>query len=434
MSGAGSAGLETPARIEPCFFEDGVPPVLADLAVEIQQEADKLGRGLHPDSAAELAGLVRLMNCYYSNLIEGHNTRPKDIERAVEGAEVAEAEPERRALALEARAHVLIQHAIDKLHRQGDLGDPTSVAFLKWLHRSFYQHMPAEFRFMERRDGSRIEIRPGEFRSTPEEDIEVGNHRPPSSARVAAFMDHFAMRFGPLYAPGSQRRAGTRIIAMAAAHHRLNYIHPFPDGNGRVSRLMTHAQALVAGIGGHGLWSVSRGLARGLRDRGEYPRMMDYADSPRRGDLDGRGNLSLSALADFSEWFLSVALDQIRFCGAMFDFERLEDRYGRLVADVIGNDRATALATAVLRQGSLPRGDAQMALRTSERSARSVVSELVSAGFLKSATPKGPVRVAFPLDYRERLFPNLFTDAEVAAPRPPELSEGSGAGGGPPGP
>ena len=85
-------------------------------------------------------------------------------------------------------------------------------------------------------------------------------------------------------------------MAIPAAHHRMNYIHPFPDGNGRVSRLMSHAMAHAAGIGAHGLWSVSRGLARGLKSRKEYPQHMDHADMPRQGDLDGRGNLSQRAL------------------------------------------------------------------------------------------------------------------------------------------
>ena len=100
-----------------------------------------------------------------------------------------------------------------------------------------------------------------------------------------------------------------RILAMAAAHHRLNYIHPFPDGNGRVSRLMSHAMALKAGIGAHGLWSVSRGLARGLDSRREYKEWMDRADTPRQGDPDAPGNLSRSALVDFTLWFLKVCLD-----------------------------------------------------------------------------------------------------------------------------
>ena len=76
------------------------------------------------------------------------------------------------------------------------------------------------------------------------------------------------------------------------------------------------------------------------------------------------------------------------------------------------------MVTHVLRHGEMPRGDARFVTGTSERSARSDLGELVSGGFLKSATPKGPVRIAFPLDYRERLFPSLFTDAETIMPAP----------------
>jgi len=406
--------FETPARIEPCFFQDTIPSILADLTVELQREADNLGRGLHPESAAELADLVRMMNCYYSNLIEGHNTRPKDIEKALAGAEV---EPERRALALEAKAHVIVQRKIDEMYSKGDLPSPTSVEFIAWVHRMFYREMPEEFRFMERPDGSKVEIVPGEFRKTASDDVVVGRHQPPSSDRVEAFMAHFSKRFGV-----AEKSASTRIIAIASAHHRFNYIHPFPDGNGRVSRLMSHAMAMKAGIGGHGLWSISRGLARGLRDRGEYKRMMDHADSPRRGDLDGRGNLSEAALKDFCEWFLTVALDQIRFSTAIFDLERLEDRYRLLVKDISEDKRAPDLLAAVLKHGSLERGDVHLVLKTSERTARNTMSAMVRQGFLKSETPKAPVRIAFPLDYRERLFPNLFTDAELTIRDPRPLS------------
>ncbi|MDX8495524.1 Fic family protein [Mesorhizobium sp. VK22B] len=406
--------LETPARIEPCFFQDTIPSVLADLTVELQREADNLGRGLHPESAAELADLVRMMNCYYSNLIEGHNTRPKDIEKALAGAEV---EPERRALALEAKAHVIVQRKIDEMYSKGILPSPTSVEFIAWVHRMFYHEMPEEFRFMERPDGSKVEIVPGEFRTTASDDVVVGRHQPPSSDRVEAFMAHFSKRFAV-----AEKWASTRIIAIASAHHRFNYIHPFPDGNGRVSRLMSHAMALKAGIGGHGLWSISRGLARGLKDRGEYKRMMDHADSPRRGDVDGRGNLSEAALKDFCEWFLTVALDQIRFSTAIFDLGRLEDRYRLLVKDISEDKRAPDLLAAVLKHGSLERGDVHLVLKTSERTARNTMSAMVRQGFLKSETPKAPVRIAFPLDYRERLFPNLFTDAELTIPDPRPLS------------
>lgn len=226
-------------------------------------------------------------------------------------------------------------------------------------------------------------------------------------------MEYFSKRY-----QSAQAGATNRVIAIAAAHHRLNYIHPFVDGNGRVSRLMSHAMAQTAGVGGKGLWSISRGLARGLHEKSEYKRMMDHADQQRRGDRDGRGNLSESALKEYCEWFLSVALDQIRFSNAIFAFDTLESRYRKLVIDVTDDKRAPDVISAVLRQGSMDRGDMSLITKTSERTARTTLKELVDAGFLRSASPKTPVRIAFPLDYRERLFPNLFADGEVDVPKP----------------
>src|ERR1700738_4861109 len=146
---------ETPARIEPCLFEEQVPRVLADLAIEIQKESPHVGQGLNKDSLAELADLVRMMNSYYSNLIEGHNTRPLDIEKALAGAQI---EPEKRPLALEAKAHVEVQRAIDIAHMTNKLPIPVSTTFILWVHKSFYDEMPAEFRVTKRQDGSEIPI------------------------------------------------------------------------------------------------------------------------------------------------------------------------------------------------------------------------------------------------------------------------------------
>lgn len=153
--------LETPARIEPCLFEDDAPRILADLVAEIQQAASLLGADLHPDAASELAEFVRVMNCCYSNLIEGHITRPRDIERALAGAEV---DPDRRPLALEAQAHVIVQRQIDEAHRSGTSPMPTSTAFIRNTHRRLYENMPDTFRSAKGRDGRDTLIAPGTFR------------------------------------------------------------------------------------------------------------------------------------------------------------------------------------------------------------------------------------------------------------------------------
>jgi hypothetical protein len=188
-----------------------------------------------------------------------------------------------------------------------------------------------------------------------------------------------------------------RILAIPAAHHRFNYIHPFPDGNGRVSRLMSHAMAHRAGIAAHGLWSISRGLARGLESRGEYKRMMDHADMPRQGDLDGRGNLSQYALSDFVSWFLRVCLDQVTFMSGLFQIDTLARRLRRYVEhnDSLKPEAARLLEETLIR-GEIERGDVPRIMGLPERTARRVFNDVVAAGLLASETPKGPVSLRFP--------------------------------------
>lgn len=77
--------LETPARIEPCGIEEKIPLALTDLALKIRSAAEELGRKLHPNSAAELRALTRMMNASYSNLIEGHNPPPSAGHRGCSG-------------------------------------------------------------------------------------------------------------------------------------------------------------------------------------------------------------------------------------------------------------------------------------------------------------------------------------------------------------
>jgi Fic family protein len=398
---------ESPYRIEPCLFDAAVPNRIADLVGDIRSAAGNFGRELHPDTAREAAGFVRIMNSYYSNLIEGHNTRPLDIERALAGAEI---DPERRELVLEAKAHITVQQEIEDLHNKGMLVSPVSPAFLSWAHRRFFEEMPQELRIVERPGHAPVGIVPGQFRSQPLDEVTVGRHTPPSAMHVSAFLAHFMARYEAAAEGGA-----SSIIAIAAAHHRLNYIHPFMDGNGRVSRLVSHAMSLRAGIGASGLWSISRGLARGLNERSEYKRMMDHADSPRRGDFDGRGNLSLEALTEFCIWFLSVVLDQITFTARLFDLEKLKQRYARLMQDAGHSEREIALIIAALRFGDFERGVAHAILQTSERTARTALGNCLKAGFLASPSPKGRIRVALPMAYRERLFPNLFAAEDTQA-------------------
>jgi Fic family protein len=134
-------------------------------------------------------------------------------------------------------AHVRVQTEVDRLAAENRLPEPASTEFICWLHREFYREVPKEMLRVEGQ-GQEFVMKPGEWRSLPEHDVAVGRHIPPSSVRVSDFIAHFEnqYRLAPLGMAG-------RIMAMAATHHRFNYIHPFPDGNGRVGRLMSYAMA-----------------------------------------------------------------------------------------------------------------------------------------------------------------------------------------------
>lgn len=401
-SAKSDAPLESVQRIEPARLEE-IPAVIADEIATLSAASAALARALHPRTAANLADLVRIMNTYYSNLIEGHDTRPRDIERALAGQ--FDKDQSRRNLQVEAAAHVRVQREVDRMALADALPEPASMEFILWLHGEFYKDAPAEMLRITGREREFL-MTPGEWRSLPEHDVAVGRHEPPSSERVADYMAYFEKRY-----QFERMGASSRILAIAAAHHRFNYIHPFPDGNGRVSRLMSHAMAHEAGVGAHGLWSISRGLARGLESRGDYKRFMDHADMPRQGDLDGRGNLSLRALTDFILWFLKVCVDQVEFMSELIEIDGLMLRLKKYAERKDFKPEAIRLLEEALIRGSFERGDVPRITGLPERSARRVLSEVIKGGLLASETEKGAVSLRFPADALETVFPRLFPEA-----------------------
>jgi Fic family protein len=393
--------METPFRIEPTHLES-IPARLADAISEVTHLSTQLSQRLHPTTAANLAELLRVTNSYYSNLIEGNVTRPRDIEKAL--AEQLDEDRRIRDLQREAAAHVRVQQQIDEMHARDELSEPASVDFVSWLHRAFYEKAPQAMLLTGRSDGTTYSMVPGELRQQSLQDNVVGRHLPPSSVEVATFMRYFESQFRM----AGVGRAG-QIAQVAIAHHRFNYIHPFPDGNGRVSRLLSHAMAQRAGIGAHGLWSISRGLSRGLPGRPTYKSMMDAADAPRAGDLDGRGNLSLTSLLEFTQWFCEVMLDQLAFMSEQLELDTLGRRLATYVERDLGlPSTATAIARDVLLRGEVARGEAPRITGLRDRAARDALSQLTTVGLLASETPKGPVSLCVSATAAETLFPKLF--------------------------
>lgn len=370
---------------------------LENLAFDLAREASELSGQLHPIVRLSVAELVRSMNCYYSNLIEGHNTHPRDIDRAL--AEDYSSDPHKRDLQLEARAHIEVQRMIDA--RADFPKPPASRAFIEWTHREFCARLPDSLLTVENPDThERIEVVPGELRKRG---VAVGQHVAPPAEDLLEFMNRFEQAYA------SNRLTKPRqAVAAAAAHHRLLWIHPFLDGNGRVTRLMSHAMLLDLGVGS-ALWSISRGLARRST---EYKRLLMAADQPRKGDLDGRGALSQSALLDFCAFFLECCLHQVRYMSELLAPAELQRRIELYVHDEEDAGRLPKRSFALLREallsGDLERGKVPRLIDASERTARRVISALVDRKLLVAESHKAPLRLGFPIDVVERWFPRLY--------------------------
>src|SRR6267154_3566976 len=281
---------------------------LVDLALVLAQKSAGFRRSLPESLIASLADLVRAMNCYYSNLIEGHETHPIDIERALKGDYSKDAK--KRDLQLEAKAHIAVQRWIDGGGLKSRAVDSDSI---REIHRRFCEALPDDLLWVEDpATRERLKVVPGELR---DRDVAVGRHIPIAAPAVPRFLKRYEAVYGRL---GKTET----IVSAAAAHHRLAWIHPFLDGNGRVARLVSHA-SLSEALDTGAVWSIARGLARNV---GAYKDHLAACDQPRRNDLDGRGNLSEENLAEFTRFFLSTCIDQVTFMERLMQPERLRAR------------------------------------------------------------------------------------------------------------
>ncbi len=395
---------ERTTQMEPLVLGEGSRhrAELTDLALNLAQRSAGFRRSLPASLMASLATLVRAMNCYYSNLIEGHDTHPVDIERAMHGD--YSGDTKKRDLQLEARAHITVQQWIDKGSLQGRA---VTADAIREIHRRFCAELPEDLLWVENPDThERMQLIPGELRRS---DVRVGGHIAISAPAVPRFLARFEEVYGRL---GKTET----ILAAAAAHHRLAWIHPFLDGNGRVARLMSHATLLDA-LDTGAVWSVARGLARNVA---AYKGHLAACDQTRRNDLDGRGNLSEEALAEFTRFYLTTCLDQVTFMEGLMQPDSLRTRILLWTEEEIRLDRlppkSGAILEAVLYRGELPRGDAAGIVGTGDRQARRLVSALIDRGVLVSESTRAPLRLAFPAALASRWMPGLFPEQTAGRP------------------
>ena len=365
---------------------------LVALSGEISEHIGGLREKLHPIIAKEVSRILSDMNSYYSNLIEGQPTYPREIERAFNSDFSSNpSEKEKQLLGLahtQTEKQILENLSPEKLF---------SIDFIKQIHKTFYDFLPESMRVSKSLRGKEYSIKAGELRDF---EVSVGQHQPPK----AESLDAFLTRFCSFYKNISR---GEMLIATAAAHHRLTWIHPFGDGNGRVTRLFTNAMLRTFDLDANGIWSMSRGLAR---NKSDYYKYLELADMDRQGDLDGRGTLSNRGLCEFCKFFLTTMRDQMDFMFSLLQVEKILMRYNRMLSEKFPKN--TDLYMRIIKElwifGEMPRGKASEIVGKSERTSRNILSELEREKFIKSDTPKSAVKIHITVDTSEEIFPKLF--------------------------
>lgn len=397
---------DAPHLFEPLLPQEHRMGALLEKASDLIREAASLGASAAPGAAVQLRELLRSMNSYYTNRIEGEHTRPSDIERALLKDFSKESDVARRQRL--AVSHIQTEIACERLiQAKLDSGETVvpwlySTQALEWLHLQLFGGLTPEDLTLA--DGSLLT--PGQVRTRG---VAVGIHEAPNAEALPAFLS----RWEEVY--GHSRRGEASIVALAAAHHRLAWVHPFLDGNGRVARLHTHLALHAQGLT-NGLWSPLRGFARSEE---KYRGMLRAADEHRRGDLDGRGNLTEAGLIDWISYTLETCIDQVRFMRKLLDVGSMRERIQAALifeeSKKTGVRKEAALALHYLFSTNSELGRAAFKQMTGlgERVATDLISSLLKNGYLATDSAYGALRFAIPRSALRFYFPDLWPEAEA---------------------
>jgi Fic family protein len=392
----------SPHEMEPLLPSDHVSGPLLEQAHDLMAEAQRLNGFCHTAARLELRGLLRAMNSYYSNKIEGQHTLPAEIEDALKSDFAQDADKARRQ-------HLAVAHIrTEEWMESAPLMAPTAQwascfepAVLCNIHGHLFSQVPQNM------SSSDNLAEPGVLRA---QGVSVGRHAAPAHEAVVPMLARWAQVYG------GARRGEMQVLAAAASHHRLAWIHPFLDGNGRVARLHTHALFRHMGLT-TGLWSPLRGFARSQE---RYYATLAAADEPRAGDLDGRGTLTERGLLAWISYVLEVSLDQVRFMSGLLQLSGMQDRMAACLAfeenvikQGVRSEALRPLHYLFATQGELERADFKLMTGLGERQASGLVSALLKRGLLKTDTPYGKLRFAVPLHALRFYFPALWPEAQV---------------------
>ena len=374
---------------------------LPDKAVTLIRESAKLA-GIPLETRQIISQHMTVINSYYSNLIEGNSTKPHEIREAQQGN--FSADPAKRDLQLESIAHIKVQHWLEQENFGIDALFTTEC--IQSIHRKFYQHVPDSLREIKNSQDEAIDkVIPGELR---QRQVSIGKHIPPQYENLQSLIQQFFDVYNP-----NRYTGDNKVIAVMCAHHRLAWLHPFADGNGRVGRLLTDAALKAIGMESTGVWCLSRGLARSS-DR--YKQLLERADFPRQGDRDGRGELSQQNLIEFCHYMLDTALDQVSYISDLLSLDQMHVRIESYIQ--ARNDKripglgsikevAGLILYSAFVSGKLERSMAIELSGMPERTARRLLAQLKEEGLLTETSMRSPFYWQIPEHAEPWYFPQL---------------------------
>ena len=379
---------------------------LKDLAQEVIIASSTLEGRIAPETAKALGDRLRFLNSYHSNLIEGHKTSILDIEAALQ-KDFSQDSQKRYAQELCA-AHVETERALMTEIYTAPPHNICRFEFVSKIHKVFYDLLPVHHQYTHSQGGfTKYSVDAGKMRDS---DISLDGGITPHGPDVRNLPAKYK-EFENLYHPG-RFHGDERLIAIAASHHRMVWLHPFRDGNGRVTRLFSGLYMAHTGINKSNLWSLSRGFSR---NKQWYMTNLQSADAIDRETL----SFDQDFFADFCIYFLEVCLDQVQFMDKILGLNRIDARIDGYIRDrdkTRGalhplDQRSGKLLKALFLQGRISRGDAQSILgmdHQSERQARRIVSQLIGEGLVASQSHRAPLTIAFPAKVLRYYFPDIF--------------------------
>lgn len=392
--------------------QGNISPKLISLADKVWIESAKLTSTYSPQVLNSIKDLLRITNSYYSNLIESEGTHPIDIERAMK--EDFDQDDYKKNLQKLSLVYIDVQKEIES-QCDKDTCKPFSEFFIKKIHKDLYSRVEMKpFLNIEKQDNLEtnfITMIPGEIRT---QNVKVGRHVAPKFEELPSLFTTYENYYNKNFSQMSNAR---KLITAITTHHKLIWIHPFPDGNGRTSRLILDAQFYYIGLEGYGLWNISRGLARNKGS--EYKKYLALADQARKGDLDGKGSLSLNSLEKYVEYMLETALDQINFMSSLIKLKTLSDRIGNYIELSQKGmykqslpKHSDLLLKKLLVQGEITRGEVEKIINKGRTTSSELIKKLIELEYIESDSPKGTIRLKFNSYFSSKIFPDLIPETD----------------------